>query len=767
MWATLGGGQRIEVSTPAITVVQDDAETLRTPARDVRAMLAGSSVPWQPAYRMTRSAAVLPAASSADTLVFGVNAIHHSDALAASLAEQPPATNMVVLHQLRSTCLRFLTGDLALRLRELAGADSAAPDPTLSEPDEVLLHWPVPVALPLSVTSVRWLDFDPQTAWRVVLTASRGGRRFPVVVRTAATHPRRVVVCTALLEAGDDAHRALLENMLLYASFGRPEVAVVDREAADYDGVAIARSLRVQGTRAVVVDPGTAPIDLSAWPLRGVQHVVVPGDGTVAGADPQRLRPGAALVRYDAGDRLVIEQSSSDEEWVRLRWATWFAGTEPGSWLDSIFEARAVLRMVAALHAEPSWRSEVGSPAKHVRSVALLLGSRIRGGHCEYTISTTAAAWELNELVGGLAVPAARAHQIEGWLGARLADAGTTIEDRLEIIRALGRRKELDDLWDAAADRAGVTAVAATRLREAAVACYREPGDVPPPAGGGDIARAVADVRASAVVAAQYLDALLAFRDRFPGHRLAEVDEVESAALDTLIDRGTLGRLARGEEAPVMPEEISTEALAMTRYFRGRRSVAAINSRTARVPDQLLPPVIMEANRARQAEAAAYSSGRGLATAMPVLGAIALTAVVVGVADVANVGGVHVSLGVWPPLLFAALLGALVGRRVWVWRTSKRVPVAGKDVAMARVVFGVLTVATALAVVLGAHQLFGWPGAVAAGLAVFAAVFGALALALSSFDLVPIWMAEVVRLLANPEELAKKASDRLRRQPPT
>ena len=779
MKATLASGASIELPPATVTVIQDEAEATRTPGFDLRVIFDDGDALWPLEYRTT-SSAPFAAWSPTETVVFGFNAIHESVGVREALDAERPIANALILHQLGPDRLQFLRDDLAVELRRVPGSrgwETEAAHGLVTE-DELLLNWPhAGVEVPTDADAINWLSFSPQSAWRVVLEVSNGSRRLPVLVRTGVTFPQRLVVCTLRLQR---AHRALLENMLTYCAFGRPEVAVVDlgvphgkpSSEKAYDGPTLTGSLRLQGTRAVLVKPKGGKVELGRWPLKGAENVVLPDDFEFRlphdGPDRRWLDAGGTVVQYDTDGRLTFRTSATASHWAALRWMTWYAGTEPASWLESIFASRAVLRMLDEMSKRHPGNREIGDPSDHAKGIALLLGRRVRGGNCEETVSTTAAAWELNELVGRRALSPYTARRMKAWLLEQARDLETTVEDRLEVARALGRPDVLDAVLTQHLDGAPPNATVVTRLREAMLKCHTGEKDLSE-ATRERLATWVAGPEVEAtlerrpLVAAGYLNALIALHGKWSWHPLAAPEGPDvRAALDALVSRGWLARL--GEGASGTAEEISTEALAHVRYLDGRRLVAPINARTARVPDQLLPSVIEEVNRAHDAEAAGQQRWRALATAIPVLGALALTAILVGLADIVNALGIRLQLGLYPPIVLAVLLGGFCAFRWWRRRRLGIVPVKNGDLALTQGIVGMAALLASAAAILGVLDDQGWSLPLLAAALFVGLVFGVLSLLLSPYDLVPGWASKLIPMLFTPAESAKRIVEGLRRK---
>jgi hypothetical protein len=96
--------------------------------------------------------------------------------------------------------------------------------------------------------------------------------------------------------------------------------------------------------------------------LAGVQRVVVSANVSTdairdADGGAQWLVAGGSIVRV-AGNEVSVHTGTSDALWVARRWAVWFNGVAPESWLSSIFATRAVLETLEVMGGRFAQREE-------------------------------------------------------------------------------------------------------------------------------------------------------------------------------------------------------------------------------------------------------------------------------------------------------------------------------------------------------------------------------------------------------------------------
>ncbi len=573
-----------------IALIQHESEMLNVPARDLSGFLsAGESIHnWKWSLFTENSFdEALARADRFDCLILGYNAIHRSAALREALEAAFPDTGVLVLHQMQSAAYDCLRGELALRAVPLGGRrlDVSLPSGVDGALD-VVLNWPDPAGVctapgkswhltpPVDPwEAVHGLDAPRDGAWRVVLQADTGERRVPVLLRTSAWRRPLLAACTLLLEPGREQHAALLGNLISFCARGLPEVVAfpeAEPEAAAWN--VLVHKLALAGTHTVQIGQREPAYD--GWPEIGAGTVVA-GEGRVgADADAWQER-GGRLVTMEAG-RLLAREGASDLRWLARSWAAELAGRPMADWLGgwaegeerrgSILATRAVLRTVHFLRDPAYEQISAGEPgglgipdlaepglARRVR--ALLDGRGIERGHIDQTVSTTAAALDLDELLPGLFGDGLR-RRVEAWLRQRFEHA--PVEDRLDI----ARRLRDDDLLRRALEGvpAGPSPVVLTKAWDAVVTC-----GVPVPAGLSAEVAGADELRKSVLVAGSFLTALA--RCRGKGLDLAiDVDhETVKDALGTLRRDGSLLSGRRRPRHDV--EGSSTEALTLLTLF--------------------------------------------------------------------------------------------------------------------------------------------------------------------------------------------------------
>lgn len=631
----LDSGDFIDVPRTTIAVIQNEAEALRTPNRDLRRLFAGGEERWHVDYFGERSfQAALANTHLYDGLVFGYNAIHESAELKAALREAPPPCHMVILHQYNLDCLEFLRGEVALRLCNLPSGDGGAHPPAeCSQEDEVLLNWPHSV-LPIGdgdCQALRSFSFEPGSAWRVMLDVERQRRRLPVLVRTATTAPARIVACSLLLDVQNEVHRRLLENVVMYCTLGRPRVAVLDSPAADgsYIPAQLAAKLRLQGAGTMIVRPGEDGVRVGDWPLRVAERVVrpagsddqpgpgsAPGDATHRNAERWK-KAGGAIVEVHPDGSATARLEMEDTHAIARRWAAWFHGMPERKWSHRVFQLRAVLRMLDEIDADARKQFGLRAPARYREQARALLAPRVQDGSLEDTVGTTAAAYEIDALVGGC-LPRRRGCSraaVARWLRARVEDGdgaagGTPPEERLDVARSLADPHLFARVLRLLARGEALGATAVIRLREAAVAC-REHADVWKPEllkihsarlTGARIAR---ELDGQLLASAEFVAAAAAFKRHLGDDRelaaytqQALDDEPAWVAVATL---ARIGSLAQGQpQTTQSPQEVSTEALALHRYMGGERSATfQIWPQATEIPAKAVEALLLEVAAAR------------------------------------------------------------------------------------------------------------------------------------------------------------------------
>jgi hypothetical protein len=628
-WQTLDSGLQLDAPRLAVAVLQSEAELLHNPARDVSTYLRAHRRRWRvETFTERMFEGVEKIAASFDCVVIGFNAVCHSAGIRKALraADQLPP-NLLLLHQEHPDALEFLRGEWALEPRPLSKRAELAYPRERRETEEIMLNWPRrvtdgPPRQPIECQASTCLVAPPSSGWRTVLEVVEAGQRVPVMVRSSMTSDQRLVVCTAWLDPRDyGSHARLLANAIEFCAHGRPEIAVVsgcaepDLPEADVSPAGLlARKLRLQGASTLQLAPAHGgDLRFDEWPLREVSHVVL-RDGATPEAYLDRpdvrawMESGGALVGVDGGGRFSLHTGIADAHWVAQRWALWFHTVPLAEWVDELFEARAVLRVLARVQSSDSRahpeRLGLDRPLEEYRDdIARLLERALAGGaHVDGLVSPTAAVLDLDALVGGGTLDETQLANVVAWL--RNAFDYAALEERFDIARAIG--PDAVDLFKKAAhdaaDRA-VSVVCATRMREAAVSC-----------GAPTVAIEEAGVEVDSLteldtrlqLCAEFLAGVAELARARPNEPIGALDgRLVDRASATLSKQGVLVRLEAGLEG-VDAETVSSEAIGLMSYFdiTGEGTLPA-RPETIGIPAGAVEPMLQEARRARAAELAA------------------------------------------------------------------------------------------------------------------------------------------------------------------
>ena len=639
-----------EVHAPALSVavLHSEVELVHSPGHDVTTLLA-SQPQWNLEVFSERAfVSVLKQASRFDCVVLGLNALYQSEIIRSALTADPPGTNVLALHQESQECFEFLPGDARVRLIDWPsdGETALFLPPERKTDEEILLNWPKRIEPQddgslLQAPVNRGFELDPATPWRVVLYARRDEDRVPMVLRMTNAAEHRIVLCAPRLAPTRDGHQRLLTNLVSYCAAGIPDVAVVRAGGGTTDSKLVdanrtlAWKMRLQGRRTLELRlPCDEPLPLGSWPLRATRFVVLPEDWNTPavladdGAESW-MRGGGILVSERPGGHAVMHAADQDVMWVVQRWAFWFSAVEPSQWLLRIHRSRSVLRTLRRLRESRADLQRFGLPSDlepYKEPLADLIECRLGGGaNPDTTISTTAAALDINELLGGHLFATAR---LRGWLVKRFMDA--SVEDQFDIARCLGPADGLE-LFDEAIDRVQrqpLSALAQTRLRQAAVACGASLSQLPAPdqcvVNAGVV---LDDLSGSALLAAEYLDAFMRFAavPEYETHTLAEASDALDEALSTLTRFGMLMHVQQETPRSDQAEQISTEARALLSYFASSAGTPLLGpALSGGVPQGAFRSVLREAGRARTAEVQALREVQPLRTARRMLAWLAL-----------------------------------------------------------------------------------------------------------------------------------------------
>ena len=590
----------------SIAVVQSEVEQLRTPGHDILPFFRGKSHFRHESFTEKTLGALAGSLDRFDCVLVGFNAIYQCPRIADDVLASGP--HAVVLHQKEERCFSFLT-DNPIELHDLPhGAETdlrqAGRHLGREEQSETLLAWPHSIA-PGAVHADAICHFrtPADSLWRTAIETTDG---LAVVVRSARTRAQRVALTNLLLEPRDPVHADLLENMLLFAAAGPHEVVVVRPESAEPrpEPWALAQKLRLQGAIAVeLIVPRGAEPSFRDWPRREAQQVVVI-DTDVSLADQEWwLNGGGNLITAPDPHELSVTFRPADARWVARRWATWLAQAPPSVWQSRMYGFRTTMRMFEAIDRLPSGVEAVDPLGlEYLRSKApaaahALLARRVSAdGHCERTVSTTAAALDIASLAPD-ALPPERRRRVEEWLRNEFDTA--SLEDRFDIARALADRRLFDRAVDGAPD--GASGVALVRMLEAAAACGAEP------------ARSMTSVAALEACAREFesrillsAELLLAIAAPNAGwHEDAHNRLVQSlpadVAVTSLLRSNSLARSDDAVAPDTTAEEVTTEALALIAFF-GLSELSALPLRpgAAGVSGPAVDSVLREMERTRE-----------------------------------------------------------------------------------------------------------------------------------------------------------------------
>jgi hypothetical protein len=705
----------------SIALVQSETEMLHAPAHDLGPMLTDCQNVAHTLFTERTFSTLFDPDAAYDCIVIGHNAIHESEALLRALTNRLPHAGLCILYQHGPGSLDFMVDDIGLRIErsehDFVDVEVAA---KLDPDGEVLLNWPNAITGPVSsgagsqrrfsskrfsreqnsaapdvqealmgVSAVRVLRPTPNSEWRTICEAEDRRRRLPVLVRTRMTRRPAVAATTMMLEPRNAQHRNLLLNMIMWCAGGRPDVAVV-HSGGEEQASKIVRKLWMQGSFAIRHEARTPEqADSRSWPLRGVPDIVLT-DGTSLERTDEWLRGGGRLIHLE-DDGLRIEHRQTDARWVMDRWAAWFQSVPSEIWHGgniggrfhpgSVFATRAVLWTLREIRARQS--AEHGTdgagasslplpaPESFTRQVREML--RIRFGrhtHLERTIAQTVAAIDVDDLLGGNALEAAKRDGVEAWLEERFASAAP--DNKLDILRALApnggnadRGADVEELANRVHATYGevgptISAVLMTKIREAAV----QLGAPPSPETVRDMKWSLdvdPELDTSLLLASEYLIALHEYRNH--GWEDAEQIGVKRATIDrALMTLARYGRIRRDElpETAGTAELISTEARALMVYFDAEPTPTHVIARdTAAVSPHQLISVLRESERLRAAHADAEQNRRTVRFAAPILtaAAVLISALLLWVL-IAKVGGVAKVIApiVAAPIVLALLL---------------------------------------------------------------------------------------------------------------
>jgi hypothetical protein len=265
--------------------------------------------------------------------------------------------------------------------------------------------------------------------------------------------------------------------------------------------------------------------------------------------------------------------------------------------------------------------------------------------------------------------------------------------------------------------------------------------------------------RAGSLGAAELLTAWCQLRSAAPDHPLSKACErVEAAALDRL---ATSHSLTDEVLESATGHDQSVEGLALVEWLgREPGSTWMIPAGARESPPNVMRAVIHEVARARRAEQDARLDVPALGTAVLILGAVALAAVVLALFDAAGVEWVSIdgSTAITGASVFGAAVLRLMGLR---WLALPRLLSDRKqerDLALAQ-----LTILAAILLAGTALLLYVLKASDLKDAVVFGVVAGVLALVLLGLwrmRLAPRWTAELLAILSEPRGILQFVRDR-------
>ncbi len=767
-FAVGGSGATVELPPVRVAIVRDQGESTLAPSNDIVPFLeARGRERWDiQTFDERDFGGALGAAGEFDVIVLGYNATAFAPALREALREAPPTAPVLMLHQREQDCFEFLGEELAIDLVKLGDGVAEAVIPRERQPAyEPVLNWPhadLTVDGRLRAKAIRGLSFSRDGAWRVVLEAQRGAQRLPVLIRTRTDHRQRIVACSLLLRpAAEAAHGDLLENLLVYCAFGWPDVALVELEG---DATAVQRIRGFEQGMAMwaggsvrVVIPATEPLPIDRWPLRGVKRIVAPAELSWDAQASGWMRRGGELIRVAADGGVVVTAQLTDRFVLLRQWAVWFAALPEPQWLARLSTARSVLRVLAAVEEDPALLEDVRfevEPAAYAREVAALVADRLRGDNVDETISTTAAALDLDALTGKRALSGLRRRRVEAWLQEQLD--GATRSDQLDILRALGdqellrgRLEQWRDDWPAEHADRRIDALVATRLREAVHACWPAGGEPEGLLSDATLAAldddlVVGELRHSPLLCAEFLAAFYARNDASPLFDVGHFPRSLAVAVDHVSARGLF------TETPDV-RAVCSHSLAMFRHLERHPAGLRFLAERGELPQSAAESVLQEATRARGSEREARRDLPALGIAVLVLASIALGLEAIALLGLWRLTGIEVSVRPWwlPLALLAITVGVLATLRWFVLVRTERVE--RRDLRLAQNVVASLALGIALVVATLAWRVGAPNGGVTAlalvlGPLVGSTAFAALLVLLRRLGLAPQWSMRVLGL---------------------
>jgi hypothetical protein len=578
---------RMQLPTLRLAVFRDDYESLANPGWDV-AVALGAERRWQTDLFDDRSlGGLLDAEARYDVIVIAHNALRRSPRLAKAITEIEWHAGLLILHQLDVPGDRIDLGGLTFSTTRLVGPPTIRRVAGRAPESEVLLQWPRAIdAALLTASAVRGLEISSNEPWRPVLEDRSRPDPVPLLLRSPASHPNRIVVTTLLLEPERDAHRHLLDNMVVYCGVGLPDTVVFHEDPEWRDN--ISRDLTLRGVRAVSVAPNGRSCD--DWPLRVAANIVVEDGPPEPGNLNAWLEGGGRLAVVKPDGELEVRSLAGDSAWLARMLGAWLQ-SESGRrrWEESTVVCRRVTLLLRRLEAQGVSLGRFGLPSPESRNAEVTRLLRTRLGdrdNLEETVSATVAAYELL-----LSLPdslrAGQHERVRSWLEKEFPDA--VVEDQLEIARVMKR----NDLLALAGTRLGSLPATVAKLVRARYACVACSAVVPAAVWQADISRYLKELSDSPSTAAEYLSSAAQW-SRARSEPLGEPELVE-VAIATLRRGGV-----SADHANEVPAELLLAAWS-ARFEFALLSEARLSGLdpTRQVPETLVDDVLRESARLR------------------------------------------------------------------------------------------------------------------------------------------------------------------------
>lgn len=359
---------------------------------------------------------------------------------------------LIVLHQLINSLAAVLPEDLCPGLQDRTSRRGAHV-PTAYDRDDLLLHFPAPVALERLVDG--GLPGPPSLFYKAMPPGSLPNTLKPViaygdevlVARTYDHVAERVVVATPPLDWQQAVD--LLSNAIRFACLGRPRRYVWRERQAGARRSLLMRWLSLDGVASIRPSPrDDEPLDATArWLLGHVEVMVVP-PGRLEAAT-RRTEVGGFLARggtllsmdnvtSDAGSRVTALVGSHTERQLAARLYGELRAVTGWDAADYAFELRNIVTALGCLWDDPANRTEAAVGRDELVSLVPELRRRLLDERHREDLSSSIAHLEsLSFLVD---------HPLDADLFAWMADdprrARFDVGLQVRAVAALARRED-------------------------------------------------------------------------------------------------------------------------------------------------------------------------------------------------------------------------------------------------------------------------------------------------------------------------------------